>query len=613
MHNLVEPNSWIFLRLASSMCKVVQAVPNTTVTLPKYGSFPANLLLSRPYYLTYELLDRESSEKYSLLRVVPASEIHADTIAEEDGALEQANLKDGVQYAAGDLNGEVPMRSNRNIIDSGSRQTLSMAEIEELKKEGTGAGKDLIEKLMASHIGIEQKTLFSLAKYKLTKTKKYLKRFTVLPLDVPSLTRWLMEQRDASKILEMREEMLALIGSWANVHYSSLAPSSGLQGFETNPLTGRWLVVDETGGLLTSSIAERMGILYPEPHSVFPVTSKLAPLSDFDAEIPFATSNTITLVHNNAQPNLSLMKYFSYIPDSPMITDGKSRFPHPLSTHLLPINWLQLLKPHQDTTYATTFPQMTADELNNMKSSKRGNYYRKQRRWARARYIVSQTLHGDFDGLVVASHMDPISVLRPLLPLLRGGAPVCVYSPYIEPLTTLADVFSTSRRTAFIQSPPQDFACLESSISQSPSVMRDISLNNSHFIHPLELVSKEASTPEKENNTIKDMSTKTLTKATWPGSEDFPLNPTLLLNATVHSAQIREWQVLPGRTHPLMTGRGGAGGYIFTATKVLPAEGRVEARGKFGRKRGGENDCKDDEQKKAKKEGELLMKIDSTE
>ncbi|CCU80582.1 trm6/tRNA(m1A58)-methyltransferase subunit [Blumeria hordei DH14] len=575
--------------LAIGIVHVQDCTSRSTITLPKYGSFPANLLLSRPYYLTYELLDRESSEKYSLLRVVPASEIHADTIAEEDGALEQANLKDGVQCTAGDLNGEVIMRTNRNIIDSGSRQTLSMTEIEELKKEGTGAGKDLIEKLMASHIGIEQKTLFSLAKYKLSKTKKYLKRFTVLPVDVPSLTRWLMEQRDASKILEMREEMLALIGSWANVHYSTLAPSSGLQGFETNPLTGRWLV------------------------SLFPVTSKLAPLSDFDVEIPFATSNTITLVHNNAQPNLSLMKYFSYIPDSPMITVGNSRFPHPLSTHLLPINWLQLLSPHQDTTYATTFPQMTAEELNNMKSSKRGNYYRKQRRWARARYIVSQTLHGDFDGLVVASHMDPVSILRPLLPLLRGGAPVCVYSPYIEPLTILADVFSTSRRTAFIQSPPKDFACLTTSISQSPSIMRDISLNNSLFIYPLELVSREASTPEMENNSFKDIPTRPLTKATWPGSEDFPLNPTLLLNATVHSAQIREWQVLPGRTHPLMTGRGGAGGYIFTATKVLPAEGRVEARGKFGRKRGGENDCKDEEQKKAKTEGELLMKIDPTE
>ena len=48
---------------------------------------------------------------------------------------------------------------------------------------------------------------------------------------------------------------------------------------------------------------------------------------------------------------------------------------------------------------------------------------------------------------------------------------------------------------------------------------------------------------------------------------------------------MREWQVLPGRTHPLMTGRGGAEGYLFTGVRVRPAEGRVEARGKFVRKR----------------------------
>lgn len=36
-----------------------------------------------------------------------------------------------------------------------------------------------------------------------------------------------------------------------------------------------------------------------------------------------------------------------------------------------------------------------------------------------------------------------------------------------------------------------------------------------------------------------------------------------------------------------MTGRGGAEGYLFTAVRVIPAEGRVEARGKFVRKKEG--------------------------
>jgi tRNA (adenine58-N1)-methyltransferase non-catalytic subunit len=32
-------------------------------------------------------------------------------------------------------------------------------------------------------------------------------------------------------------------------------------------------------------------------------------------------------------------------------------------------------------------------------------------------------------------------------------------------------------------------------------------------------------------------------------------------------------------------GRGGAEGYVFVGTRVLPAEGRVEARGNVGKKR----------------------------
>ena len=128
--------------------------------------------------------------------------------------------------------------------------------------------------------------------------------------------------------------------------------------------------------------------------------------------------------------------------------------------------------------------------------------------------------------------MDPVTILSHLVPLLRGGAPVVVYSPNVEPLTKLADCYSTSRRTAFIQSPPAEGKL------------------------------------EK-----------------WTGDEDFPLNPTLLIGAGLQTSRIRDWQVLPGRTHPMMTSRGGAEGYIFTGTRVIPAEGRVEARGKYKRRK----------------------------
>lgn len=490
---------------------------------------------------------------------MPASEIHADTIAEEEAA---ANASpddiaiggDGVDFDLVGENGELMMRSNRDTVDDSARQTLTMEEIEALKRDSTDAGKDLIAKLMSSHTALDQKTTYSLAKYKLLKTKKYLRRFTILPLDVSLLTQWLIEDKDPGRVMEIREEMLALAGCWGNVHFNEDAHS----GIDAGTLGGRYLVVDEVGGLLVAAMAERMGILHPqEDNEEFPETntsedpvpksqsngqsqtSSRHPGSDFETGL--ASTNTITLIHSNAQPNLSLLKYFSFIPDAPPTVPA-----HPLHTHLKTISWLQLLLPEDDSTYSTPPPNATPDQITSWKSGKRGTYYRKRRRYARVKAIVDETRAGGFDGLIVASYMDPTGIMKACIPLLHGGAKIAIYSPTIEPLAKLADLYSMSRRTAFITSPPGD------------------------------LQSSEVSTSGEDRK---------VDPSTWQGNEDFPLNPTLLLGVTVQTSKVRKWQVLPGRTHPLMTGRGGAEGYLFTAVRVIPAEGKVAARGKFSTKK----------------------------
>lgn len=481
------------------------------------------------------------------MRIVPASELHADVIAEEAAAAgtpqNEIILGDAsTEFQLVSETGEVVMRTNRETVDDAARQTMTMAEIETLKREGTNAGQEIIAKLMASHLALDQKTTFSLAKYKLLKTKKYSRRFTILPIDVRTLADWIINEKDAAKIMEIREELLGLTLSWSNAHFSESLPSAPELG------GGRWLVVDETGGLLVAALAERMGILYDtEAEDGDEKVDQEKPI-----ETAIATSNTLTVLHSNAQPNLSLLSYFNY--SSTAATDSPN---HPLSTNLHSLSWLQLLSPERDTAYSSPPDPVSPTTLSAMKSAKRGNYYRKLRRHTRCKTIVDGTRAGGFDGLVVASHMDPISILRHTVPLLRGGAPISIYSPTVEPLVALADVYSMSRRTAFIQAAPTSFTSL----------------------------SDEA-------------------KPFWAGDEDFPLNPTMLLNTGVQSARVREWQVLPGRTHPLMTGRGGAEGYLFTGVKVVPAMGKVEARGKFVRKRAAEVELENGSIKVAKTAGE---------
>ena len=523
-------------------------------------AFQANNILGRPYHLTFEIRDTVNGEgnAQSGLRIVPAAELYAD-ITEEghepptevEGGNPGASA-DGVEYEIVGQNGEVVMRTNRQIIDNPNSQIMTMDEIEKLKAQNTGSGKELIAKILESHSALDQKTAYALAKYTLRKTRKYLRRFTVLPLDVPTLVRWILTDKEPMKIMELREEILCLIGSWSNVHCTPSVSIPSPTEDNMQMKRGRWLVIDETAGLLVAYMAEKMAVLHPpnrdEPRAESRFMLKQEPdaangddavedlASKYSSTPPFhpprppktsgsSTTNTITLIHANAQPNLSLLKYFHFDAFNPSRS-------HPLESHLKTLSWLQLLSPEDDMGYAEpdVAPEAT---IQSWKSGKRSNYFRKRRRWERIKSIVDETRAGEFDGLIVASVMSPVSILRHTVPLLRGAAQVVVYSPTIESLVELADYYSKSRRTAFVTKPPNS-----------------------------------ESMP----------------------TEDFPLNPTLLLAPTIQTARSRSWQVLPGRTHPLMTGRGGSQGYVFTATRVLPSEERIEARGNFKRRKVDDDD-----------------------
>jgi tRNA (adenine-N(1)-)-methyltransferase non-catalytic subunit len=583
-----------------------------SINLGKFGTFNSNLIIGRPYYLTYELLDKDDGRSKTELRVVPASELHAETLGSDNVPAAEATDETTEGAAGFDIvgeDGEVIMRNNRLTVDDASRQKLSMDEIEELKKAGTGSGKDIIAKIMASHNAIDEKTSFSLAKYTLRKSRKYLKRFTALPMDVGVLTEYVLE-KEAYKIMELREDLLGLICSWANIHCGATSRAQTAEDGVSQVGGGRWLVVDDTGGLVTAALAERMGILYPDEdnddsaeeegqgansttfeatdgpqqngtmetsqegnqietdtamldadvvNTATPDTSKSGEPTNASSEpapqprkpprphIPqmSAQTNTLTVLHPNNQPNLSYLKYFGYDYGAPAPS-------HPLYKHLKSLSWLSLLHPEDDPQYDE--PETLSDEvLVTMKSSKRGTYYRKRRRWERVKAVVDETRAGGFDGLIVATAMDAKTVLKELVPLVRGGGKIVVYNPNAEPLVELCDYYSKERRTAFIA---REFG-------------------------PLPQVQQQNGKKHK----FDDDETNDSTTEGGNEEDDFPLNPTLLLAPSLQTARARQWQVLPQRTHPMMTSRGGAEGYLFTATRVLPVEGRVEARGHHGKKK----------------------------
>ncbi|PGH05721.1 hypothetical protein AJ79_06738 [Helicocarpus griseus UAMH5409] len=575
MHSRILPYAYVALGLPSDTIKVQQIVPNTVISLGKFGSFQANHIIGRPYHLTFEILDQANAEDGHELRIVLAAELHTESLL-TDGSI-PGEGEDGEGSRDPEDIDISTMRTNRNTVDDNSSQRMTMEEIEALKTATTGTGREIINKLLESHSGLDQKTEFSLAKYTLRKRKKYLKRFSVLPLDVPFLTHWMLEQKDAAKIMELRDEMVGLIGCWANVHNGGDAFMS-TQSPELHP-AGRWLVVDDTAGMVVAAMAERMGILYPpETDAGTPEDKSSAQTgtekSDDSQQQPTERSNgasphktsrrrrptpgmsstntTLTVIHPNTQPNLSLLKYFSFDASDPSET-------HPLHTNLKTLSWLQLLEPQSDPVYTNEPPVVSDATLASWKPNKRGIYYRKRRRWTRVRNVVDETRAGGFDGLIVASLMDPTSILKHTVPLLSGSAPIVVYAPHIEPLVRLADFYSTARRTAYINLKRVAAERKESSESRA---------SKNGTPDGAGLLRDEQEEEDAEIN-----------------ETDFPVDPTLLLAPTIQTSRVRPWQVLPGRTHPLMSGRGGAEGYVFHAIRSLPAVGKVEARGHQGRKK----------------------------
>lgn len=458
---------------------------------------------------------------------MPAEEITRDIVG---GGIPAANDSHyDLPYTPGAASGseEEIMKTNQNTLDTNTSQTLSWSEIEELKKSASNGGRDLIQKLLDSHTALDQKTPFSLQKYTLRKTSKFLRRFSVHKLNVAGLLDFLPAVKEPYRFLELRNGQLAMMMSLGNICHG-----------------GRYLVVDETGGLLVSAIAERLGLL--EHHVEPEVDTKRPKLADSDdeelaveqpafdpANPPILKApapkppmqNTITLIHANEQPNLSFLTHFGYDPNNPPHS-------HPLASHLKTISWLQLLSPDEDTTL---LPPAAVD-LSTLKPGKRASYHRKVRRWERLISTVNEARAGGFDAVLIAAHMAAPGILKALVPLVAGSGQVVVYTPSLQQITEVADLYSSSRRAQWM----------------------------------IRRAEEDEGTADPNN--------------TLPAQDDYQdetPDPTLVIAPTVHRMNVRKYQVLPGRTHPVMTSRGGGEGHILHATRVLPVTGRIDARGAY--------------------------------
>lgn len=299
--DVIQPNSCIFLRLPSNLLKFIVVKQNTTINLGKFGVFCTNDIIGHPYGFTYEICNEK-------LKIMKSDEIH--------------EIEDEIA-------------NNRETIDDSFNQQLTYDEIMLLKQDKCLSGQDIINKIISSHKTYHQKTEYAKDKYVRKKIQKYQKGFTIMFPTIWEISEHIL-MKDVSKIMDLRAEIIAYILNVGNVQPGR-----------------KYIVVDETSGLLIASILERMDCI-----------------------------GQIIYIHTNEHPNLDNCKYFgqNYNPKK-LIEDGV----------LLTLNWLNIINCNEEFKFQSK-------DTSAMKEKQIEKYLRKKKMYERFERNILLFKNGEFDG-----------------------------------------------------------------------------------------------------------------------------------------------------------------------------------------------------------------------
>lgn len=361
----IEADKYVMIRLPSENFRVVQLTPGATLSLGKFGSFKVDAILNQPFGHTYEITKDESGAEV----VRPINNDFEIDNADEEAKEEIVELG--------------PEENNRLLRDDPSVQSMSMEDIEQLKKQGL-SGQELINKVKESHASFDKKTTFSKEKYLKRKQQKFLQQFTPQAITSSELLD-IYTDKDAARIQNMTVETLGYLLSIANARPG-----------------GKYLVVDDISGVIVAALLERMG-----------------------------GEGTIVVAHENEHPNLDSLKYLN-LPQETIDACVKK------------INWLDYF--HPEEAEVEEFKEKTPEQVAALRQNQRGQYYRKKQRrddYRVARQIIDNS---DFDACIVATDLFLPTLMPKLVPAVAGSKPIVIYSEYKELLVETTNMFQKDLR-----------------------------------------------------------------------------------------------------------------------------------------------------------------------
>lgn len=366
----IEFHQWCLVRLPSEGIKLIEVRPQGIVKLGKFGTFAADQIVGFPFGQSFEILDDNN------VRPIAGSLVDAveddKAVADDQEAEDDLTMTEKINYLK-----QLAVESsetNKNLVDIGNAtQELTHEEIEALKKTVNGAnvGEAIIDKLIKSHINFSHKTKQSQEKYLRRKQQKFLRRFTVDRLGASELLQHFLA-KEPTKVLDMSEESLGMLLALGNIQPG-----------------GRYLVIDETGGVVVNALLERM-----------------------------RGHGEMLVVHENEHPSHSALRYSNYTEQV-------------LKRMVKTINLLQFFEPQEETVEWNDLPE---EEIKEMKSGKRQHYYRRKDNAKVINEAIDNATRGNFDALIIASTLYTPTLVKKMIPSLAGSRPVVVYSQFKEPL-----------------------------------------------------------------------------------------------------------------------------------------------------------------------------------
>lgn len=276
---------------------------------------------------------------------------------------------------------------------------LTTVDVAALKSSGL-KGQALIDSLTAASSSFEKRTVFSQDKFVRRKEAKHLRLFTPLAPSLATLVEYHFgtlasggATGQPERFRGLRLDTLAQMLSAANV-------GAG----------GRYLVVDGTsGGLIVAACLERMG-----------GKGRLIAVHDTEVATDFECVKAMNLPPGTYGDDVLGTLNWAQMDDDLDQDDGEElpAVPEHLSLEEYPKDSPENIKLHR------------IRDRDRAKVLKRHAYVNSLR--SLRREVLQKP--GTFDGLLISTSHDPLSVLTSLLPLLAGSASFVVHSPQLQPL-----------------------------------------------------------------------------------------------------------------------------------------------------------------------------------